>query len=313
MTSGHWLMVWTYFLHLQAMTRGWWSKMTRSWPAKIFWNGLRPPTSASGFKRTWRQCRRKRAFCEVWLKHVLEVLILWFTSSLPSKTSIYRGFSIAMFDYQRLIGHRISAPAAWAAQLHVLMVVPCCSTPSTPSMALLRGFYKPHHVVHCFECQSLGHQHDRGHNRIHGAVQLKSYDLGESGIPHIWYYLEQTNENRCVNLNVSWYILTMTGDPCEWPALRSDRLAGWMRCNTLLRQRPVSSKITIAFNRCSNESPLRSKLDPNTSKYRIWLVVWNIWISFPYIGNVIIPIDELIFSRGVETSKYRILLYISTP
>jgi hypothetical protein len=30
-----------------------------------------------------------------------------------------------------------------------------------------------------------------------------------------------------------------------------------------------------------------------------WLVVWNMWIIFPYIGNVIIPTDELIFFRGV--------------
>ena len=30
----------------------------------------------------------------------------------------------------------------------------------------------------------------------------------------------------------------------------------------------------------------------------VWLVVWNIFIV-PYIGNVIIPIDELIFFRGV--------------
>jgi len=28
-----------------------------------------------------------------------------------------------------------------------------------------------------------------------------------------------------------------------------------------------------------------------------WLVVWNMF--FPYLGNVIIPIDELIFFRGV--------------
>jgi len=32
-------------------------------------------------------------------------------------------------------------------------------------------------------------------------------------------------------------------------------------------------------------------------------VVWNIWIIFPYIGNVIIPTDELIFFRGVETTN----------
>ena len=31
----------------------------------------------------------------------------------------------------------------------------------------------------------------------------------------------------------------------------------------------------------------------------IWLVVWNINFIFPYIGLLIIPIDELIFFRGV--------------
>ena len=36
-----------------------------------------------------------------------------------------------------------------------------------------------------------------------------------------------------------------------------------------------------------------------------WLVVWNIWIIFPYIGNVIIPSDELIFFRGVGIPVYR--------
>ena len=38
-----------------------------------------------------------------------------------------------------------------------------------------------------------------------------------------------------------------------------------------------------------------------------WLVVWNINFIFPYIGNLIIPIDELIFFGGVvqpPTSKY---------
>jgi hypothetical protein len=36
---------------------------------------------------------------------------------------------------------------------------------------------------------------------------------------------------------------------------------------------------------------------------KIWLVVWNIIFIFPYIGNVIIPTDELIFFRGVETTN----------
>jgi hypothetical protein len=36
---------------------------------------------------------------------------------------------------------------------------------------------------------------------------------------------------------------------------------------------------------------------------KLWLVDWNIIFIFPYIGNVIIPTDELIFFRGVETTN----------
>ena len=36
----------------------------------------------------------------------------------------------------------------------------------------------------------------------------------------------------------------------------------------------------------------------------IWLVVWNInFYDFPYIGDFIIPTDELIFFRGAETTN----------
>ena len=35
-----------------------------------------------------------------------------------------------------------------------------------------------------------------------------------------------------------------------------------------------------------------------TNIYIYWLVVWNVFI-FPYIGNVIIPTDYIIFFRGV--------------
>ena len=38
------------------------------------------------------------------------------------------------------------------------------------------------------------------------------------------------------------------------------------------------------------------------TKNNIWLVVWNIFI-FPYIGNVIIPIDFHIFQRGGPTTN----------
>ena len=42
--------------------------------------------------------------------------------------------------------------------------------------------------------------------------------------------------------------------------------------------------------------PLNQSIDWNI--FYIWLVVWNM-IFFPYIGNLIIPTDELIFFRGV--------------
>jgi hypothetical protein len=35
-----------------------------------------------------------------------------------------------------------------------------------------------------------------------------------------------------------------------------------------------------------------------SGNYIGWLLVWNIWIIFQYIGNVIIPTDEIIFFRG---------------
>ena len=39
-------------------------------------------------------------------------------------------------------------------------------------------------------------------------------------------------------------------------------------------------------------------------KKMTWLVVWkHEFYDFPYIGNVIIPTDELIFFRGVETTN----------
>ena len=50
----------------------------------------------------------------------------------------------------------------------------------------------------------------------------------------------------------------------------------------------------------------RTKWQCSDSRFRIiyiiWLVVWTIFI-FPYIGNFIIPTDELIFFVGVETTN----------
>ena len=40
-----------------------------------------------------------------------------------------------------------------------------------------------------------------------------------------------------------------------------------------------------------------------------WLVVWNMFFIFPYIGNVIVPTDELIFFRGVETTINQVTIH----
>ena len=39
--------------------------------------------------------------------------------------------------------------------------------------------------------------------------------------------------------------------------------------------------------------------------YNFWLVVWLPFFIFPYIGNVLIPIDELVFFRGVAQPPTR--------
>ena len=49
-------------------------------------------------------------------------------------------------------------------------------------------------------------------------------------------------------------------------------------------------------------------IDDGDSNY--WLVVWNICF-FPYIGNnTIIPTDEVIFFRGVQTTNQIIIIII---
>ena len=60
-------------------------------------------------------------------------------------------------------------------------------------------------------------------------------------------------------------------------------------------------KISGGFN--FNPHNHQSKLD--------WLVVWNIWLIFPYIGNFIIPIDFHIFQRGGPTTKQQSKLEVS--
>ena len=44
--------------------------------------------------------------------------------------------------------------------------------------------------------------------------------------------------------------------------------------------------------------------------YIYWLVVWNLFLFFHSVGNFIIPTDELIFFRGVETTNQYIYIFI---
>jgi len=43
--------------------------------------------------------------------------------------------------------------------------------------------------------------------------------------------------------------------------------------------------------------------------YKTWLVVWNMHFIFPYIGNIIIPTDELHhFSEGYGSTTNIIII-----
>jgi len=56
----------------------------------------------------------------------------------------------------------------------------------------------------------------------------------------------------------------------------------------------------------------RARLQPggiSVGSYKIWLVVTGTmeFYDFPYIGNVIIPTDEVIFFRGIETTNQKFM------
>ena len=81
-------------------------------------------------------------------------------------------------------------------------------------------------------------------------------------------------------------------------------LWGYQDC---VEYRSCRAACQLKLGRCRTfEDPALGVVFYGTVYGRTWrklatvrLVVWNIWIIFPYIGNVIIPTDELIFFRGV--------------
>ena len=60
----------------------------------------------------------------------------------------------------------------------------------------------------------------------------------------------------------------------------------------------------VSYFRGSRLCPLGKRITP-MSYSNNWLVVWLPFFLFPYIGNLIIPIDEVIFFRGVAQPPTR--------
>ena len=83
-----------------------------------------------------------------------------------------------------------------------------------------------------------------------------------------------------------------------------DQVFSWNHA-VLLHQSPQTCAMRIL------EKRKHEKTHATHKTLYIWLVVWNIWVIFPYIGSVIIPTDELHhFSEGwVYINQY---IYICT-
>ena len=89
----------------------------------------------------------------------------------------------------------------------------------------------------------------------------------------------------------------------RWPWRPGARPIGWCgawpkRHQPMVSERPLWHG-KLSKSEKTNHSALTSLFADFRFKYHYWLVVCNIWIIFPYIGNVIIPTDKLIFFRGV--------------
>ena len=83
-----------------------------------------------------------------------------------------------------------------------------------------------------------------------------------------------------------------------------DQVFSWNHA-VLLHQSPQTCAMRIL------EKRKHEKTHATHKTLYIWLVVWNIWIIFPYIGNVIIPTDELHhFSEGWVYINQYIYIYM---
>ena len=90
-------------------------------------------------------------------------------------------------------------------------------------------------------------------------------------------------------------------------------LSQWFALDTPWKSQMATRNLRSGDFSRENHHGLRTPLRVNQSfSIKYWLVVWNMNFIFPYIGNFIIPTDQLIFFRGGEITNQSINLFSST-
>ena len=113
----------------------------------------------------------------------------------------------------------------------------------------------------------------------------------------------------------TWYAFSGDRDPFDFSISRSWShempwshsliVKKWTRISWIPPKDLVGYFFLYCFNRCFNESKvMKQKVTSYINRIfcrhtKIWLVVWNIWIIFPFhIWDVILPIDFHTFQDG---------------
>ena len=161
----------------------------------------------------------------------------------------------------------------------------------------------PSSARHCAVCESLAvcnlcHQEGLGLSRV-GRFQDRSLRAGRE-IKGSRYSIDHTPginvklmllwKDKHIRTNpfdgISWWFLR-----CVHPSLKSE-----LGSSGFSRSRRTQSQTTLS-------STKRTEAARRPSITAGWWWLEHDFYEFPYIWNVIIPIDELIFFRGIETSN----------
>ena len=110
--------------------------------------------------------------------------------------------------------------------------------------------------------------------------------------------------------NTSWesWLVKNQNTPWIWLWVNTETIVGWTSILTQLFWCEQKGYYWFwhTAKTCQDMPSHERKSHPtnNTNSNIIWLVVWNMnFMTFHSVGNVIIPADELIFFRGVETTN----------